>query len=433
VGFLRVGTIYRYARPYDDMTPERDGLPNYFAHTASQGPKPLLEKGISPIGICRTVDGTRTPAILIASSPHKIGSEGTPWHDIYDADNGFVRYFGDNKSETPASQSPGNKAIIQQFELHNSGDRAKRLQATPFLFFERVTVDSRPKGNIRFWGAGVIRSAELVTQFQAEIGYFTNYVFEFTILDLSTENESFNWDWIEDRRSESISNEKSLTRAPKSWKKWIESGELVIERNRRQVSKFALVKKQDQLPVAPSREANCLEKIYAFYTNNNSKHKFEMLASRVAQSVLARDGIDYKNGWVTNRSGDGGVDFVARIDLGHGFAKLKLVVLGQAKCESPKSATSGLDIARTVARLKRGWIGVYVTTSYFSEKAQIEIVEDQFPLITINGKQVAEEVLKLMDRNGFSDVETFLKQVEVEYDAARSTTQSRTPEEILLD
>ena len=81
------------------------------------------------------------------------------------------------------------------------------------------------------------------------------------------------------------------------------------------------------------------------------------------------------------------------MNIGSGFEGLDIVLLGQAKCE--KNATSGKDIARTVARLKRGWVGAYVTTSYFSDPIQLEILEDKYPLIKINGLKLAE----LIDRN----------------------------------
>ncbi len=226
MGFLQIGTTYRYARPYTDLSEVRDGLPNFFANTVGQGPKPLLEKGISPIAACNSKDGSRTPEILISSSPHKAGTAGTPWHDKFDAETGFIRYFGDGKSEMPAAKSSGNKAIIKQFELHNSDDRRKRICATPFLFFERVTVDSRPKGNIRFWGLGVIQGAQLITQHQKNIGEFKNYVFEFFALDMTEDKNYLNWDWINARRNEGLSNEKSLLLAPAAWKKWVEDGEI---------------------------------------------------------------------------------------------------------------------------------------------------------------------------------------------------------------
>jgi hypothetical protein len=95
-----------------------------------------------------------------------------------------------------------------------------------------------------------------------------------------------------------------------------------------------------------------------------------VLAELVAEEILKGTARHYRRGCVTPPSGDGGADFIARMGVGSGFATTKLVVLGQAKCEGLGTATSGRDIARTVARLRRGWIGVYVTTSYFSRRAQ---------------------------------------------------------------
>ena len=42
--------------------------------------------------------------------------------------------------------------------------------------------------------------------------------------------------------------------------------------------------------------------------------------------------------------------------------------------------------------MKRGWIGAYVTTSYFSESVQQEVKEDSYPIMMINGAKVAAVV-----------------------------------------
>jgi len=88
-----------------------------------------------------------------------------------------------------------------------------------------------------------------------------------------------------------------------------------------------------------------------------------------------------------------GIDFVCRLDVGDPGGQLSrtpLVVLGQAKCQ--KSPISAPDLARVVARLQRGWMGAYVTTSVFSEPAQLELAEDKYPLVLINGKRLAQEL-----------------------------------------
>jgi hypothetical protein len=125
--------------------------------------------------------------------------------------------------------------------------------------------------------------------------------------------------------------------------------------------------------------------------------------------VLRQSG-DYRHFGVTRGSADGGFDFVGRLDVGDGFGRAKIVVLGQAKCESQRTPTNGLDVARTVARLRRGWIGVYVTTSFFSNRTQQEVLEDRYPILLINGRRLAEEVrTAIIDRG--EDVSALLTEI----------------------
>ena len=121
------------------------------------------------------------------------------------------------------------------------------------------------------------------------------------------------------------------------------------------------------------------------------------------------------------------MDFVGRIDLGSEFGKVKLVLLGQAKCEKLNRPTGGNHVARTIARLKRGGVGAYVTTSYFSDRVQREILSDGVPILLINGQRVAQEVLRLTQKRGFSHHHEFLKAVDASYQ-----TVNRRPEEILF-
>jgi hypothetical protein len=102
-----------------------------------------------------------------------------------------------------------------------------------------------------------------------------------------------------------------------------------------------------------------------------------MLAARVAAQVLSGSGAVYRDGWLTRAGGDGGVDFVGRLDVGSSANNTPLVVLGQAKCVVPRSTIDPDQVARVVARLRRGWIGVFVTTGVFSRQAPIEIVDDR--------------------------------------------------------
>jgi len=393
MGSFRSGEIYRYPYERDSSKAFVDGLPSFFHITANKdNALVLLEKGISQIAPPKKRKTEFSyPAIVISSSPHSRGSEWNPWHDNFEPDLGYVRYFGDAKKPGNPSEAPGNKLLLAELGRHTSGDLAVRSNSSPLVFFERVKVEDRTHGNLKFHGFGVIERAELVTQFNPGLGYFTNYVFTFAVLSLSDEDEEFSWDWINSRRSSEVGSQESLSLAPVSWQKWIKHG-------------------------------------HTNFYSKAGKHRFELLASRVVMSHVNSYAGGYSEGWVTRGSGDGGVDFVGKVRLGQGLAAVDVVVLGQAKCESPDTPTSGVALARTVARLKRGWIGAYVTTSFFSKQSQIEVIEDSYPLIKISGKTLAEETLKLVEAGGFRDTLGYLESLEVEYP---EMIQNRRPDEIL--
>ena len=181
-------------------------------------------------------------------------------------------------------------------------------------------------------------------------------------------------------------------------------------------------------PEEGSKELKTLKEIYDFYDKN--KLRFENLASIVTGYLIKKSAKNYKAGWITKGSGDSGIDFTGRMDIGTGFGSAKVIVLGQAKCESLNSPTGGNHIARTVAKFKRGWLGVYVTTSYFSDNVQIEILEDKYPLLLINGKKLAELVNEIVFDQGYKNVAEYLKKVDSEYEGL---IQYRDPEEILFE
>lgn len=430
MGYFRSGLIYRYPSNRDVDVAEVDGLANFFNVTKDVGrPLPLLERGISQLAPTKVGSKGRGsyPVILISSSPHSRGSEWNPWHDVFETDLGYIRYFGDAKKPGDPSLAPGNKVLLEQLQKHTSGDLAVRAQSAPLVFFERVAVEGRSYGNIKFQGFGVIEKAELVTQYNPGIGYFTNYVFQFAVLSLSDEDEELSWEWINARRDPSKSDKETLKMAPLSWQKFVRHGLQKVESFRRRAAMAKVESPESQMPKSGSREAKALEDIYRFYTLIG-KHRFELLASRVVMSIVNSNGGAYSEGWVTRGSGDGGVDFVGKVRLGIGFAGVDVVVLGQAKCEALDKPTNGVALARTVARLKRGWIGAYVTTSYFSKPSQLEIIEDSYPLLKIGGKALAEEALRLVDAGGFSSLLGLLESLELEYP---DMIQNRRPEEIL--
>lgn len=423
---FRIGHLYRYSRTASADDAMVDGLQNFHYVVSMPGlPTLQLERGINAPAATRAADGERLSAVLLSSNANKLGSIENPWHDTISPDEGFARYFGDNKTpDIDPGTTQGNKTLLKQFELHTSPKRSKREKAAPILIFK-----SSRKGYKEFAGLALITGARRVTQFaEKNGGFFTNYLFDLTILSLTEEDESLAMLWIADRRDPKNDANISNAHAPKAWHAWIKYGSAEIEKLKRRVARYRIASKRDQVAVQGSDKRKVLEKIYGFY--ERKRHRFEALASLACESMVKDTGANYQRGWLTQAAGDGGLDFVGRIDIGDGLSRTKLVVLGQAKCEKIDAPTGGVHIARTVARLRRGWVGAYVTTSFFSEAVQKEVYEDQYPVVLLNGAALAAETTKLQLASGFADIDDFLLHVDAGYEEQVS---SRKPEEILWD
>ena len=130
-------------------------------------------------------------------------------------DGGRVRYFGDArvKHMPDPRKPPGNKALLEQFDLHTSPEEHMRLLAAPLLFF--VAPES---GVVEFRGFGLIENVELVSQIEPTTGEaFSNYAFDCALLNLATEGEQFDWRWIAARKDPAQSLQATLDLAPSSW------------------------------------------------------------------------------------------------------------------------------------------------------------------------------------------------------------------------
>lgn len=394
---LKIGTIYRMPNPQQKEKPQVDGLDNFYYESNTPDVGFAFQRGIHNVQIVTTAGGEkRCPLIIISSTPRKAGSEDTPWHDRYDPDHGYVKYYGDNKYKDTSCRPEdayGNRILLDLLKYYENDDETERTRnAVPVIFFEKCTYEGRAKGNAIFHGFGILESAELVTQYDHKHRYFANYLFNFCIFSLAGDNEQFDWRWIQDRCNPAIESSDSLRYAPASWKRWIKEGNDSLHLVRRRVSGRGLVKDADQIPT----DLTLLNKIYGYYggkTSNVNKHDFEYLEMEATIKAIEESGAKCVPGWITKASGDGGVDYVLRIDIGQEqLASVQIIVLGQAKCTDPSKPVNGKDIARTVARMKRGWIGAFVTTSYFSEPVQLEVKEDSYPLMMINGAKLASIV-----------------------------------------
>jgi hypothetical protein len=405
-------------------------------------------KGIDAIGPVAAVDGGRRPAIIIDSNPAEAGSSWTPWHDQLDPEDGHIRYYGDNKPDrglNPLGRA-GNKVLVdEQFILHQGRNREERLRAAPLVFFESAGPAGESSGYRRFIGFGLIERTERIAQVEPERqmpgGHrrggrlYLNYRFDCILLDLSSENSALGWDWIAARADRTKSLEDCLAYAPATWRRWVEIGMVGIDSLRQRVLRYRLRTVREQLPEPGTPAARALQAVIDRYAGSDSKpgvgrHRFEGFAAEVTGAIFSESGAHYRSGWITRQVADHGVDFVGRLDQGVPPAVARQVVLGQAKCHAnPKAPTNAVDLARTVARLDRGWLGVFVTTGNYSANAQREVLEDRYPIMLIDGRTVGEVAVRQALAQGVS-VERYIDRVDGEY---ASKVLARRPEEILTD
>jgi hypothetical protein len=279
-----------------------------------------------------------------------------------------------------------------------------RSLAPPLLVFEDQAVERQTTGYRRFSGFGIPTNVRVQAQ-ASPSGHFANLAIELLLFSTDAEDGLFDWSWIDDRRDGSIACADANKNSPKSWKAWVKDGEAALDRVRRIVLRSRVVSPTDQRDFSVDGR-DLLSRVHRHYSS--SPHQFEGLASWVAQRVLGKA---CTRGWVTRQSGDGGIDFVSRLEMGSGFSTASLVVLGQAKNRNPFEGTvAGSDLARVTARLQRGWLGVFVTTGAFTRQAQAECDIDKYPLVLVNGQRVAQEIRMELAETGLGLEELFQRE-----------------------
>src|SRR5215471_11313466 len=210
---MKIGQIFRYAADRAATKEIVVGYPNFFFYTASPGcNRVMLERGINTVGRVIGPDGPRIPVIVLSSSPHKIGSEQTPWQDFFNPDEGYIRYFGDAKEAgiDPAA-APGNAAMLAAKQQHDIMDRSLRPFAPPIVAFRRTKIGNKVKGFPEFQGFGIIERAQYDARKACS---FPNFAYDIAIFDLSVEHEDFDWRWISDRRNAALTIKQTERFAP---------------------------------------------------------------------------------------------------------------------------------------------------------------------------------------------------------------------------
>ncbi len=254
---------------------------------------------------------------------------------------------------------------------------------------------------------------------------FVNYRYDCALLSLASENNLLDWTWVAARRDSTRTLTETLVLAPKSWRQWIDRGTASLAQVRQRLLSYRILSESDQRPLAGSTAEGALRTTIAFYANR-PKSRFEAVAERVAQASFEHAGL-YRLGWVSRGSGDRGIDFVGRLDLGSSSVPLRIVVAGQAKCQAGASGVA--ELSRLAAKLDRGWVGVFVTTGHFSLQAQRELQDDGYPILLVAGRQVGEIMARLAIEAGVSVLD-LLNAIDATYERRVS---AREPADILVD
>ena len=343
----------------------------------------------------------RVPMINFYINPFKHDTKESPWRDIITQQEGKVLYNGDNKdANSSAHETKGNKVVLKVLEKFFSNQHEDRLKAPPIIVTEKQKI-GKGEGYRKFIGFGLIVQPPRLVQ-QYEIGtdvVFSNFQFQVALFKLG-DGEKFNWSWIDDRRDERISDTEALKQAPESWKKWVNGGSSVIPECQLRILNYKTYSSAEQREMSEAHRRVLEDLLKVHYPDpTRDGLRFEAMASFVTK--LFFDGFSFHRGWITSGSGDRGVDFVGRLDIGDGhFANTSLIVLGQSK--RYRAAISGEKVTRIASRMTRGYIGVVVTLDTFTESVQHEIKDDKLPIIMINGKKVAELLLQYMNMTGTS-------------------------------
>ena len=365
-----------------------------------------LTKGVYPSGLnlykgmpyFTEVNG-RIPLINFHTNPFKENAEHSPWRDLIFQEEGRVIYNGDNKSsKKSADETFGNKKVLNFLPFYFSKLRNDRLKAPPILITKTIKIGDKT-GFRKFIGFGIINEPPTLI-YQYEKGtdcVFANYQYEVTLFTLTAEG-SFDWRWIDDRRNKELSDEVCLRYAPDAWRNWINIGAESVKKNQLKIKAYKTISEEEQRDLQPQNKKIISDLLNIHYPDPTKDGiRFEALASFV--TTLYFNDKNYYRGWITIGSGDRGVDFVGRLDIGHdSFSNTSIIVLGQSK--RYKNSISGERLTRVASRMTRGYIGVVVTLDAFTKQAQEEIKDDKLPIILINGKKVSQLLLTYINKTG---------------------------------
>ena len=298
------------------------------------------------------------------------------WPDELDRESGTFTYYGDNRAagrQLDATTVGGNRLLERVFTDLHLGDRAT---IPPFLCFEKC--HSSHGTVMKFLGlacpgaSGVSGLEDLVAVWRVQGNdRFHNYRATFTILNAETVSHAWLQDLVDDVEPADSAN------CPDAWSLWVKSGTYASLRCVRQQSPRS---REEQMP-STADETAVLDRVF----NELTPREFEFFVAGLLP-ILDERFIELR---VTSAVRDGGRDIIARYRVGHQFQQVQLKAYVEAKRWRPNSAVGVKPMMRLLARLKHRDLGVFVTTSFFEQQVQRELVEDNHPVLLVSGGDIA--------------------------------------------
>lgn len=305
------------------------------------------------------------------------------WPDSIDEENGLFYYYGDNRRpgfelHDRRAGRGGNQILRNVFQLAHAG-AAGRAQVPPFLIFSK----GHQRRDVIFRGLAVPGAAhldatsDLVATWKSVGGQrFQNYRAVFTILNVSTVSR----EWLVALRS----GDRLGAHCPQEFKRWVKSGRakpLLAERVKRTRSP------NEQLGSTPLQR-EVAQAIYDYFSDHAVA--FEHFAAGVARMMDANIvSLD-----VTRPSRDGGRDALGKYRIGQTQNCVTVDFALEAKCYKPQSGLGVKVLSRLISRLRHRQFGILITTSFLSDQAYQELVEDEHPIIVCAGGDVAQILIE---------------------------------------
>ena len=249
----------------------------------------------------------------------------------------------------------------------------------PFFLFEKTG----HRKDVRFLGLAapgnqhISPDRDLVAFWRTIDGRrFQNYEAYFTVLDLGT--ETITREWIKALRRGDVAADRY---APNCWKRFKQLGRDGI----RPLVAPRIIKVPSKAAQLPQDEAGIemVFKIRQHYEEN--PFGFEACACEIVRLMDQHfDKFDLTRPWR-----DGGRDAVGRYRIGALANSLSVECALEAKCYGFGNSVGVKQMSRLISRIKYRQFGVMVTTSFVSNQAYEEVLEDGHPILIVTGADIA--------------------------------------------